>query len=76
MAKVQEMQAKLVEAEAQIPMAISEAFRQGNLGVMDYYRLRNVQADTDMRSSISKGEGEESIMEVPRPLLILLTITL
>ena len=59
-AKVQEMQAKLVEAEAQIPMAISEAFRQGNLGVMDYYRLRNVQADTDMRSSISQGEGEES----------------
>ncbi len=58
-AKVQEMQAKLVEAEAQIPMAISEAFRKGHLGVMDYYRLRNVQADTDMRTSISEGEGEK-----------------
>ena len=58
-AKVQEMQAKLVEAEAQIPMAISEAFRQGHLGVMDYYRLRNVQADTDMRSSISQSEDED-----------------
>ena len=53
-AKVQEMQAKLVEAEAQIPLAMAEAFRSGNLGVMDYYRLRNVEADTDMRSSISK----------------------
>ena len=48
-AKVQEMQAKLVEAEAQIPLAMSEAFRSGNLGIMDYYRMRNVQADTDMR---------------------------
>jgi len=57
-AKVQEMQAKLVEAEAQIPMAISDAFRQGHLGVMDYYRLRNLQADTDMRDTISKDEGE------------------
>lgn len=58
-AKVQEMRAKLVEAEAQIPMAISESFRKGHLGVMDYYRLRNVQADTDMRTSISKGEDEK-----------------
>lgn len=49
----QEMRAKLVEAEAQIPMAISEAFRSGNLGIMDYYRLRNIQADTSMRSSIA-----------------------
>ena len=59
-AKVQEMRAKLVEAEAQIPMAISEAFRQGNLGVMDYYRLRNLQSDTDMRNTISQGEDGES----------------
>ena len=43
-----------MEAEAQIPLAMAEAFRSGNLGVMDYYRLRNVEADTDMRSSISK----------------------
>jgi uncharacterized protein YqfA (UPF0365 family) len=52
-ARVQEMHAKVVEAEAQIPLAISEAFRQGNLGVMDYYQLRNVQADTKMRESIA-----------------------
>ena len=54
-AKVEEMQAKLVEAEAQVPMAMAEAFRQGNLGIMDYYRMRNVEADTEMRTSISKG---------------------
>lgn len=54
-AKVEEMQAKLVEAEAQVPMAMAEAFRSGNLGIMDYYRMRNVEADTEMRSSISKG---------------------
>ena len=54
-AKVQEMQAKLVEAQAQIPLAMAEAFRSGNLGVMDYYKLKNVEADTDMRQSISKG---------------------
>jgi len=53
-AKVEEMQAKLVEAEAQVPMAMAEAFRSGNLGIMDYYRMRNVEADTEMRSSISK----------------------
>ena len=54
-AKVEEMQAKLVEAEAQVPLAMAEAFRQGNLGIMDYYRMRNVEADTEMRTSISKG---------------------
>jgi len=52
-AKVQEMQAKLVEAEAQIPLAMAEAFRSGNLGIMDYYRMRNIEADTEMRESIS-----------------------
>ena len=57
----QEMQAKVVEAEAEIPMAISEAFRSGNLGVMDYYRLQNVKADTQMRESISEpGESEQN----------------
>jgi uncharacterized protein YqfA (UPF0365 family) len=55
-AEVQAMQAKLVEAEAQIPLAMAEAFRSGNLGVMDYYRMRNIQADTDMRDTISKSE--------------------
>ena len=54
-AKVQEMQAKLVEAQSQIPLAMAEAFRSGNLGVMDYYKLKNVEADTEMRESISKG---------------------
>lgn len=52
-AKTQEMRAKVVEAEAEIPRAMAEAFRQGNLGIMDYYRLRNVQADTSMRESIA-----------------------
>ena len=52
-AKVQEMQAKLVEAEAQIPLAMAEAFQKGNLGIMDYYRMRNIEADTEMRESIS-----------------------
>jgi uncharacterized protein YqfA (UPF0365 family) len=54
-ARTQEMRAKVVEAEAQIPLAISESFRSGNLGIMDYYRLRNIQADTNMRSSIAGG---------------------
>src|SRR5256714_1313461 len=55
-ARVQEMRARVVEAEAQVPMAMAEAFRAGNLGVMDYYRMRNVQADTGMRDSIA-GSG-------------------
>lgn len=58
-AKVQEMQAKVVEAEAQVPLALAEAFRSGNLGVMDYYRLNNIKADTDMRDSISKGDNKK-----------------
>jgi uncharacterized protein YqfA (UPF0365 family) len=55
-ARTQEMRARVVEAEAQIPMAISEAFRQGNLGIMDYTRWRNVESDTEMRRSIAKGD--------------------
>ena len=58
-ARVEEMQAKVVEAEAQVPLALAEAFRTGNLGVMDYYRLNNIKADTDMRDSISKGEENQ-----------------
>ncbi len=54
----QEMRAKVVEAEAEVPKAMAEAFRQGNLGIMDYYRMKNVQADTSMRDSIA-GTGEE-----------------
>ena len=59
-ARVQEMRARVVEAEAQIPMAMAEAFRQGNLGVMDYYKLKNVQADTSMRESIAGGGNAPS----------------
>ncbi len=59
-AKVQEMRAKVVEAEVEVPKAMEPAFREGNLGVMDYYNLQNVKADTQMRDSISKtGEKPE-----------------
>jgi len=57
-AEVQEQRARVVAAEAEIPKAMAEAFRNGNLGVMDYYNLRNIQADTRMRESIGGGEGE------------------
>lgn len=53
-ARVQEMRAKLIEAEAQVPMAIAEAFRMGNLGLMDYHRLQNIEADTRMRRAFSE----------------------
>lgn len=56
-ANVQEMQAKLVEAQAQVPMAMADALRSGKLGVMDYYRFQNIQADTKMRDSIGQTEG-------------------
>jgi len=59
-AKVMENRAKVVEAEAQIPLGMADALRNGRLGVMDLYRMQNVQADTRMRDSLSKGEkGEE-----------------
>lgn len=54
-AKVQEMRARVVEAEAQVPLAMAEAFREGNLGVMDYARYRNVVADTSMRRALAGG---------------------
>ena len=53
-AKAQEARAAVIEAESQVPLAMAEAFRNGNLGVMDYYRMKNVQADTEMRESIAK----------------------
>jgi uncharacterized protein YqfA (UPF0365 family) len=53
-AKAQEARAKVIEAEAEVPLAISEAFRNGNLGIMDYYKIKNIQADTDMRENIAK----------------------
>lgn len=59
-ARVHEMRAKVVEAEAQVPLAMSEALREGKLGVMDYYNLKNVQADTAMRESISQSGSSSS----------------
>jgi uncharacterized protein YqfA (UPF0365 family) len=62
-AKVQEQRARVVEAEAQIPLAMAEAFREGNLGIMDYQRYRNIEADTNMRRSIAgetDGRQQES----------------
>ena len=49
-ALIEESRARLVEAEAEVPSAMADAFRTGTLGIMDYYKLRNVQADTDMRA--------------------------
>jgi uncharacterized protein YqfA (UPF0365 family) len=51
------MRARVVEAEAQVPLAMAEALRSGNLGVMDYYKMKNIQADTGMRDSIAGGSG-------------------
>ena len=59
-AQTQAMRAKVVEAEATIPLAIAEAFKSGNLGVMDYYRLKNLQADTGMRDAIGGTAAEGS----------------
>ncbi|HHT45848.1 MAG TPA: UPF0365 family protein, partial [Firmicutes bacterium] len=53
-AAVQEMRAKVVEAEAEVPEAMAQALREGKLGVMDYYNMQNILADTQMRDSISK----------------------
>ncbi len=70
-ARVQEMKAKLIEAESQVPLAISDAFRMGNLGVMDYYKLKNMEADTQMRQSISEVDETEpatpNLSESPEP---------
>lgn len=64
-AKAQEARAKVIEAEAEVPKAMAEAFRSGNLGIMDYYRMKNIQADTDMRESISKPAG--AAKTTPKP---------
>lgn len=53
-AKAQDARAKVIEAEAEVPKAMAEAFRNGNLGIMDYYRMKNMEADTSMRESIAK----------------------
>jgi len=54
LAKAQEARAKVILAEAEVPLAMAEAFRSGNLGIMDYYKFKNIQADTSMRDSIAK----------------------
>ncbi|MDD2446351.1 MAG: flotillin-like protein FloA [Tissierellia bacterium] len=59
-AEVQAMRAKVVEAEAEVPLALSAALKEGNMGVMDYYNMRNILADTDMRNSISKISDEDN----------------
>ena len=53
-AKAQEARARVIEAEAEVPLAMAEAFRNGNLGIMDYYKMKNIQADTEMRENIAK----------------------
>ena len=53
-AKAQEARASVIQAEAEVPKAMAEAFRTGNLGIMDYYRMKNIQADTAMRDNIAK----------------------
>ena len=58
-AKVQEMRSKVVEAEAEVPLAMAEALRSGNLGVKDYYNLKNVEADTGMRNSINQRTNQK-----------------
>lgn len=60
-AKEQEMRAKVVEAEAEVPLAMAEAFRTGQLGIMDYYRMQNLQADTEMRQDIAGEPSDGSI---------------
>jgi uncharacterized protein YqfA (UPF0365 family) len=59
-AKSQEARAKVIEAEAEVPKALAEAFRSGRLGVMDYYKMENIQADTDMRESIANPEQKST----------------
>jgi uncharacterized protein YqfA (UPF0365 family) len=61
----QEMQARVVEAEAEVPRAMAEAFRSGNLGIMDYYKMKNVQADTSMRDSIATTGDDASRKSTP-----------
>ena len=59
-ARVEEMRAELVKAEAQVPLALAEAFRQGHMGVMDYVRYNNIQSDTSMRQAIAAPDEPDS----------------
>jgi len=62
-AKVVDMEAKVVEAEAQIPLAMADAFKSGNIGVMDYYTMKNISADTNMRENIAKDDNDKNTKE-------------
>ncbi len=64
-AETQRMRARVVEAEAAVPLALAEAFRNGNLGVMDYYRMNNLKADTEMRGAIGQSVGDPPMPELP-----------
>ena len=63
-AKAEEARANVIQAEAEVPKAMAEAFRSGNLGIMDYYRMKNIQADTDMRASIAQPESASGNIEI------------
>ena len=60
-ARVMEMRAKVTENEAMVPLAMAEAFKSGNLGIMDYYKMMNVKSDTEMRGSISKSTQPDKL---------------
>ena len=64
-ARIQEMKAKVIEAEAEVPKAMAQAFRDGNMGIMDYYRMKNIQSDTDMRQSISDMDEKDDKGDSP-----------
>ena len=63
-AKAEEARANVIQAEAEVPKAMAEAFRSGNLGIMDYYRMKNIQADTEMRASIAQPESASGNIEI------------
>ena len=67
-ARVQEMRSKVIEAEAEVPKAMAHAFREGNLGIMDYYRMQNIQSDTGMRQSISDMDENDGKGDSPEEL--------
>ena len=62
-ALAQEMRARVIEAEAEVPRAMAEAFRNGNLGIMDYYKMKNIEADTSMRESIAKPNDKKNMQK-------------
>ena len=63
-AKAEEARANVIQAEAEVPKAMADAFRSGNMGIMDYYRMRNIQADTDMRASIAQPDNGSGNCEI------------